>query len=86
MVMHKDKKTRPIRLNHSQRYFETQKGNAQITTCLIKVCHFATQTLRWWGVNGHISSDSNTPHNDSVGNVIMSIVTSAQRNNVIGRQ
>ena len=58
---------------------------------LVKFCNFACRTRCWWGIKGCTGSDSNRPHNanrphnDTVGNALMPRLTSAQRNNVIGR-
>ena len=53
--------------------------------CIMKFCNFACLTFRWLGIKGHISSYSNRPHSDTVGNTIMPRLTLAQRNNAIGR-
>ena len=43
------------------------------------------RTLRVWGIKVNISSNSNRPHNDIVNNGTIPRLTSAQRNNAIGR-
>ena len=44
-----------------------------------------TAQKRLWDINGHISSNSSRPHNDTVDNTIMPRLTPAQRSSATGR-